>query len=379
VIPGAEIASQLGRVEEVVRRIRGAALREGVTQEFVTGTGMRALIDNELDDPEAIEALREEGLLLEALGMIAPRTDLVEAYRALLGDQVVGLYSPEQDALYVLAGASPGPVELSTYAHEYHHALQDQRFDLDALSEAVKDNRDTSMALSTLIEGDAVFTQAQYIAQELGPSGALALLGAASAAPRTPVPPVLMDMLQFPYVQGLSFVQTLSSAGGIAAVDAAFARPPDSTEQVLHPEKFRNREAPVAVALAPRLPEGWTVVGAPEGNVLGEYLIRRWLREVGLQAPSAQAVSTGWGGDRYVVTEGPGGSHSLIARIAWDTSADADEFVAALTPGPAGDSLRLGAVGRRWVGIVRLDARTLLLVVAPDRAAAEALGRAAAG
>lgn len=379
VVPSAATTEQLARVEAAVVRIRGANLSRPVTRQFVTTAGMRALIDEELEDTEAIESVRLEGLLLEALGMVAPRTELLEAYRDLLGEQVLGLYSPERKALYVLANAEPGPIELATYAHEYHHALQDQRFDLEALSDAVQSNRDASMALSTLIEGDAVLTQTQYISQELGPAGALALLGAASAAPRPTAPTVLLDLLQFPYLQGLPFVQALAANGrGVSGIDAAFARPPDSTEQVLHPEKFRASERPTPVAFAPALPSGWRLAGKPEGDVLGEYLLRRWLRDSGLQATSAQTAAAGWGGDRFVVAEDPNGVRGLVARIVWDTPADADEFAAVLIPGPPSDGLRLASAGRRWVGLVRLDARTLLLVVGADRPAAEALGRAAA-
>lgn len=59
-----------------------------------------------------------------ALGLIGPNVDLLEAYRGLLGSQVVGLYTPEDRALYVLTNTTPGLIELTTYAHEFQHALR---------------------------------------------------------------------------------------------------------------------------------------------------------------------------------------------------------------------------------------------------------------
>ena len=53
-----------------------------------------------------------------------------------------------------------------------------------------------------------------------------------------------------------------SPTGGYAAVDAAFADPPDSTEQVLHPDKYAVREEPLKV-VDPERPrrDGWAPAG----------------------------------------------------------------------------------------------------------------------
>ena len=71
----------------------------------------------------------------------------------------------------------------------------------------------------------------------------------------------------FPYTTGLGLTQgQFLASGGYAGVDALFADPPDSTEQVLHPDKLNPREAPIEVTfdadLAAKLGAGWCV-GAP--------------------------------------------------------------------------------------------------------------------
>lgn len=374
VVPSADTASALGRAEAAVRRIRGRGVDRPVDRTFVTSAGMRAVIDRAIDDADDLDDLRAEGDLLEALGQLPKGFDIVEAYRQLLGSEVLGLYDPKAKALFVLANAEPGVLELSTYAHEYQHALQDQRFDLQAISKATRSNRDASTAASALIEGDALYTQSQYVAQDFGPAGALALLGAAGSATPPPGPPILVDMLQFPYLRGLRFVQATTVSGGIAAVDAAFARLPASTEQVLHPEKYVAREQPITVDLGvPAPPSGWSAAGT---NVLGEYTLQLWLRMGGIRPETAAAAAAGWGGDRYEVIRGPRGDAALLARIAWDTPADADEFLVTVSPSVPVGGVRFANISGRIVALARWGESGVAMVVAADRATATELLKA---
>jgi hypothetical protein len=373
VTPSGDVVAKLAEVDAFVARLRGHGLTGEAPRAFVDSANMRALLDNELADPEAVAAIRDESLLLHALGLLGTNVDLLEAYRGLLGSQVVGLYTPDDRALYVLANAAPGPVELTTYAHEFHHALQDQRFDLRAIERATKGNRDAALAASTLIEGDAVFTQTVYVQQVLGTAGALALLGAANASPPpASAPRVLLDMLRFPYEQGLMFTAALArQGGGVGAIDAAFARLPASSEQVLHPEKYLAGEAPRAVTRPFAVPPRWTI---EDEDVLGEYLLQRWLREFGLAVPVASAAATGWGGDRYAIVRGPAGPPALLAYIEWDSPTDIDEFIYALFPAGPGNGLQLRTFASgRSIALVRVDASTLGLAVAPDAATADLL------
>jgi hypothetical protein len=148
------------------------------------------------------------------------------------------------------------------------------------------------------------------------------------------MPPVLRESLLFPYTAGLSFVQTLQ-AGGWQAVNDAFAKPPASTEQVLHPEKYVAGEAPVDVTLpadlAARMGSGWKV-GLED--TLGEFQLRVWLDQAtaGSDAPTATQAAEGWGGDRVALLDGPNGAWAIALRTAWDTPTDAHEFLALASP-----------------------------------------------
>lgn len=139
----------------------------------------------------------------------------------------------------------------------------------------------------------------------------------------------------FTYGQGEAFVAALRDEGGWDAVDAAYADPPVSTEQILHPEKyFGARDDPTPVALpdpAAALGDGWTLV---HENALGELqtavlLANQEASGFGPLPEAAAAAAAGWDGDRYALwTDGQ--AEVLVWRSVWDGDAEAAEFVAAL-------------------------------------------------
>jgi hypothetical protein len=131
-----------------------------------------------------------------------------------------------------------------------------------------------------------------------------------------------------------------------SAVDAAFARPPKSTEQILHPEKYVADEAPVAVAIAapPSLATlGYAIVHSTTWGELGIQLV---LRSKGLDLDGAALAAAGWSGDRAIVlaratAQTPRRSIG-VARMEWDSEVDALEATEAFVK--AIDRTTLGAV-----------------------------------
>jgi hypothetical protein len=133
------------------------------------------------------------------------------------------------------------------------------------------------------------------------------------------LPPFLQAQLLFPYTGGMAFVQELvrRAGGRWILVDLADrTRPPDSTEQVLHPEKYLRVEEPLPVSLGMRLGAGWRRAAS---GVWGEWATSELVGE---------EAAAGWGGDRYELWQGPGGD-VLAMRWRWDTHRDAREFAAA--------------------------------------------------
>jgi hypothetical protein len=175
-------------------------------------------------------------------------------------------------------------------------------------------------------------------------------------------PAILRESLLFPYDAGVAFLTPIQAAGDWAAIDAVYDALPTSTEQVIHPEKYTAKEAPIKVTipadLAADLGSGWSVALQ---DTFGEFQMKSWLGQSGVASTDAGAAAAGWGGDRLAVLDGPGDSWGVVMRTAWDTEADAAAFETAATTatgkagGPGG--VFVGAGGTtRWIVIGSDDA-----------------------
>src|SRR5829696_718187 len=262
--PAAEV---YGAIRKGVEAIRGLAPTDAVDPVTIDEVQLRKNIEAEFDATQSPAQLKDTEDLLITLGLLPKGASLRQATLDFQTGQIAGYYSPDKDELFVVsrAGGRLGGVEKATYAHEFTHQLQDQRFDLNALGLDATDQSDRSLARLGLVEGDAVSVQTTWMtanlnATELGELLSAALDPAAVAALQN-APPYLRDTATFPYQDGPAFATRLLASGGYAAIDAAFAAPPDSTEQVIHPDKYIAREPPIEVRLPGDVPaalgSGW--------------------------------------------------------------------------------------------------------------------------
>jgi len=291
-----------------------------------------ALSEEELSQ----QVLFEETQFYRAFDFIGDDLDLWEVYAELMADQVAGFYNPDTQEMNVLLltgdelGDSLPPLERITYSHEYVHALQDQHFDLNAFMDGIEEP-DAILAATAVVEGDASLAMQDYMLVLLQdePGLAFQLLGdIMSLGVEVPesTPAILEAELTMPYLEGMEFVATLRNGGGWEAVNAAFADPPISTEQVLHPELYLSREAPLVVEVADMsalLGDDWQIVFT---RTLGEFYLREYL-DTQLAGRAAGRAAAGWGGDRYHLYYNEStGQLAWILRLAWDTPGDSAEF-----------------------------------------------------
>src|SRR5205807_2586027 len=210
----------------------------------------RAVIKN-LDEDTSPGDLHASEAMLKKLGLAPPDFQYRALMIRLLTEQVAGYYEPKTQQFHLadwidIDGQKP------IMAHELTHALQDQHFNLRRFEHWPKGDSDSELAAHALIEGDATLAMALYVASN--PFRALAFLksmGANGIATEEldKAPRALRETLLFPYQEGLNWTRVVYKEGGWKSVSDAFAALPQSTEQILHPEKYFAHEAPVKVTL----------------------------------------------------------------------------------------------------------------------------------
>ena len=347
------------RVEPVT--IDGPTLIANIAKEFETS------------NPPAEIAKSER--LMKVMGLLPSDASLAKIYLELQGSQVIGYYDPTVKKLFIVSrDGALGAIEEVTYAHEFTHELQDKHFDLNSLGlDTIKDDSDRVLAILSLVEGDAVSAQSAWMVANLTP----AQLGEVAAEAADPAmlavlartPRILLETSLFPYQAGATFVGQLQATGGYASVNAAYKSPPTTTEQILHPGGSAAALVPIKLAmptdLAAQFGAGWT---ATAQDTFGELQTRVWLREGGVAGDVARTAAEGWGGDRLVLMDGPGGATAAVWATAWDSVEDAQDFESAARAAISG--LHLDAL------LTRSDTRVAIVIRSgggPDDATVQTL------
>ena len=322
----------LDTIGERVSRIRGMSAPLDLKRRFQTRDEFASQAESQLLDEAGrrdMEVLKDLCLVLD---LCSQSDDLVQLQLGLQREGVLGFYEPGEGALTVVTDPQElEPLAWLTYAHEYTHALQDQQLDLSSFKPE-EDTFDASKALSALLEGDA--NLAEYLFYETLPPAQQTSLAEAlqrktdefSMSPDVEqAPRIIRETFGWEHVAGIQFVFRLYLEGGLDAVDQASQNPPESTEQVIHPDKYLAGEKPVAVelsGLAAALGGDWR---QRDSGVLGELLIGVYLSTF-LNEDQAAEAAEGWGGDRYILLKDGQGRLLIAMSFSWDTVGDANEF-----------------------------------------------------
>ena len=321
-----DLVRLLSVIEGRVVKERGLVNTSEATRKVVTREEIGEIIAQDFEEDADLEEIRAIQNLLILLGLLDDGDDLLELLIALNSSQVIGQFNLRSGELYIVSdGAEFGVLEEYTYAHEYTHALQQGSFNLLAERESREDDSEASGAYTALVEGDASLLSGAYLGEYLNLLDLVRAANAVDVGGLDDAPFVLQESLVFPYREGLAFVTELYRQGGWRAVDDAYRDPPSTTEQILHPEKYRQREGRVEVTLpdiAAALGDGWVEVRTES---IGEFDLRILLQSQ-LSASEASRGAAGWGGDRYALLDGPAGQRVLVSLVRWDTEQDASEF-----------------------------------------------------
>ncbi|MFN2297927.1 MAG: hypothetical protein ACK2UB_03695 [Anaerolineales bacterium] len=320
-----------------VEDLRGLTPDEPVPVYVVSRQQAEAVLQAELDRLGIRETIGDESKALVALGFIKPTYDLEKYALTRLADGVMGFYMPEQRMIFVIGSRFAG-MEKWTFSHEYDHALVHAYYPAVGIMEddpLCAGDSQRCEAIRALVEGDAVWLMVQWY-QQYASVYDIQDIGAYqfpySMPPEDNTPPYMYPAVDFPYLQGMDFVNYFYQKGNWARVNKIYENLPVSTEQILHPQKYEIGEKPIPMEipdLQAVLGEAWSVA---KSDTLGEfmtYLLLSYGADAFAQISDDQAItaSAGWGGDHYLVfSSGDGEQLLLSAEWAWDTDKDATEF-----------------------------------------------------
>ena len=262
--------------------------------------------------------------------------------------------------VYVLSDAAAiGAREEMAFALAYMAGIQEDQFDIRTLRTLARNTSfDRFNAVNAFVQGDVAQIGIAYASTVLDSREQIAELNQPIPDNKLlQAPAVHRKVTLFPAREGADFIAALfgTENKGWPGINSAYRKPPVSTEQVLHPEKYFAGEEPRQTSIpvvAAQLGRGWELASS---NTMGEFLLRSMLEEHVDEIQAADAAE-GWGGDKYVLFSGPEGERLFISLVSFDSFQDRAEFFDAYTvfgtikvQEDGGTSAPLGDTGRKWV------------------------------
>jgi hypothetical protein len=324
--PAIDLKSFIPTARQFVEQHRGLKFKTPVPVTALSDSDFnKKLLDKQSNDTTSIDKAAKE---LEAMGLISGHPNLAALEKSLLSTAVTGFYDPKEKQLFV-RGVKPTPYVREVIVHELTHGLQDQYFGIDRpLLQQANDER--AEAFLGLIEGDAVRIETQYRSSLSADEQQQAQQEENQGAAGVPadIPPVLIELLGFPYIYGPKFVEAVLAARGQTGLDSAFASPPSTTQQVVHPEKFLSHDTGQTV------PKPVADATAFDDGILGEQgldlLMEKAVSSGSLSGSDAAAASQDWNGDHYVAWDQGSGVSCVRTTFAARDSQAGRELATAL-------------------------------------------------
>ena len=250
--------------------------------EHLTSTEASARLASELM-AEGAMATTPWDPALRALSLLPPGTSSIEAAVAQFIESVAAYYDPETKRVTILTDSAASTDTLSqmyVMSHELTHYIQDEEHDLLRMQDESESSTDRAVALSSLVEGDAVVTSTRVLIKLMNRSannfawenyfGVLQddMLFQIEASP-APLAEAVQDL---PYTVGGLAVAQRWKAQGREGVDELFETWPQAMTDWLDRELDPEDSGVAPLACAPPLaPEGFTLYELDSFGSVGAF------------------------------------------------------------------------------------------------------------
>jgi hypothetical protein len=329
----AELCGQAGKIAAELAQISGLKLHHPVPCSFISKARVNEFLKKRVKDESTPEELRAEELTLKKFGLVPPDFKLADTTVDLLTEQAAAFYDYDKKKLFITDTTSSDTQE-PVLAHELSHAIADQNFNLGRYIRQGRKSDDGATARLAVMEGQATWLMSEYLARRLGqslresPALAKMMSRVTEASGQFPIydqaPLYLRLTLVFPYTEGMLFQNEVLVHDGDEGFAEVFRRPPVTTQQIMHPEKYFSRVDSTSPELPdPRLPSSYkSLVGGTLGELDHAVLLEQF---AGKQR--SDEIAPHWRGSNFELRERKkDASLVLLYAVDWDSEEIAREY-----------------------------------------------------
>lgn len=263
-----------------------------------------------------------------ALGFADAPFDLPRTLTGLELRRTAGFFDPQTDTIfYDSTRQFTKPEVRLEMVKLITEALLAQNVDLRKSMSAT--DEDAALAASALLFGDLLRTARLYD-ERIRRLNAKSEPVAQVSDPYPLPPPALGQLWDFPVSSGLAFVMSTFPADKLEKLNAAYASPPRTTAEIIHPERYLD-------------PKSWKPqpVTWPDDRLLGQKPLHTGaLGEAGIfvwltRDRAANPNAVGLRGDRYAVWDGGSEGDTWLIETRWVDETAAAAFEASARAWPA--------------------------------------------
>ncbi len=340
------VFAEIDRTLDELRKISGLQLRKKVPSDLISKDKVNEFLKKKVKEVSTPSELRAEELTLKKFGLVPADFDLAQTTVDVLTEQAAAFYDYHAKKLFI-TDWTPSATREAALAHELAHALADQNFNLKRFIRKARESDDAAIARMAVMEGQATWLMSEFLARRTGET----LVHNAALAERMnrtsdsggsgefPVfdgsPLYIRTTLIFPYSRGMAFQQAVVDKNEKAAFAEVFQRPPVSSQQILHPEKYFAQAKPTQ----PDLPKPPPHIRGYKGLIGGTFgeLDHRVLLEQYAGKAAAEEIAPHWRGGQYEIIENKKKQRAILLYASeWDDAESARQFFAAYRKAMAG-------------------------------------------